>query len=118
MNWEVALKEENKLQMSRESKHVNDILGLNYKTLDDIGKLIFLDVAILFNTSLSTNFYKTIMSVSQNWWDRKTSYEWQISFIATLHGITPFAAGMKVGMSFFLVGIEVCDLYVEFSYAM
>ena len=47
MSWRAALGKEKKLQMSRESKHVNGILGLNYKTLDDMGKKIFLDVACL-----------------------------------------------------------------------
>jgi hypothetical protein len=95
-NWEVALKEENKLQTSRESKSVFDILGLNYETLDDMQKLIFLDVAFLINKRFSVRHFEAMMGS----WDRKTFYEQQVSFIATLYGMSPLVAGMKVGISF------------------
>jgi hypothetical protein len=46
LSWEEALENKNKLQRSREAKHVNDILGLNYCSLSDQVKLVFLDTAL------------------------------------------------------------------------
>lgn len=46
LNWKQHLLVTNKLQESRESKRVSGILGLNYFALPNIGKLVFLDVAL------------------------------------------------------------------------
>jgi len=87
MEWKEALMFKKKLHASREFKHVNDILGLNYATLLDGQKLLFLDVVFLFNLEKS---FLRLRRVYEN------EYKWGISLIAAMHGISTFEVKMEV----------------------
>jgi len=119
MEWKEALIFEKKLRASRESKHVNDILGLNYGTLSDGQKLLFLDVVFLFN------YYKSLSVLPLLGWIHKSfddKCRLTISLIAAMHGISTLEAKMKVKelqrkSLIYESGptLRVHDLYIEFA---
>lgn len=90
MEWENHLLLANKVQGSRESKRVNDILGLNYSSLSSSSKLMFLDMALLWNVASVPMVTHTLEEV--------VGYRWLLSFMATLHGLSRVEVEMKVSI--------------------
>ena len=94
MRWGEALEDKNKLQRSREAKSVNDILGLNYRSLSDQVKLVFLDSAIYWQGSGYHQFS------GHSWWLRGEEGDdlnlW-VLWISEVHGVSPSEAKMMVG---------------------
>jgi hypothetical protein len=88
LSWEEALENKNKLQRSREAKHVNDILGLNYRSLSDQAKLVFLDTAL----------YPYHGYAPLHWWSKgkRSDYDLWVSWISEAHGVSPSVARMMV----------------------
>ncbi|KAG0617225.1 hypothetical protein M758_5G174500 [Ceratodon purpureus] len=100
LNWKkhIYISVENKLQGCRETKQVNNILGLNYSSLLESEKLVFLDVALLLNVSF-TNSLRLYWDYVEDMVGSRLEvkdYEWRVSFIATLHGISPVCAERKL----------------------
>ncbi|KAG0556320.1 hypothetical protein KC19_11G043900 [Ceratodon purpureus] len=90
MSWEEALENKNKLQRSREARNVNAILGLNYHSLSEQVKLVFLDCALY---SLGSDEWKY-----RPWWSvgEPNYLNMWVSWISEVHGISPSDAKLMM----------------------
>ncbi|KAG0625969.1 hypothetical protein M758_2G092400 [Ceratodon purpureus] len=116
MRWEEALKNRNKLQRSREARNVNAILGLNYDSLPDIMKLVFLDCALYSPRRREWQ--------RRPWWQHEEVNDMNmwVSWISEVHGVSPSDAKWMVERLQRLSLVEdsssvvsVHDLYKEFA---
>ncbi|KAG0586223.1 hypothetical protein KC19_2G073400 [Ceratodon purpureus] len=84
LGWKKALKNRNKLQLSREAGNVNAILGLNYDSLPDIEKLVFLDCALYTSGSQEWQW--------RPWWEHEEVNHMTIwvSWISKVHAVSDF----------------------------
>ncbi|KAG0561020.1 hypothetical protein KC19_9G031300 [Ceratodon purpureus] len=117
MRWEEALENRNKLQRSREARNVNAILGLNYHSLSEQVKLVFLDCALY-----SSRGYRSWKVLP--WWSSREADEMHmwVSWISEVHGVSPSDAKLMVKELQRLSLVEdsssvvsVHDLYKEFA---
>ncbi|KAG0586233.1 hypothetical protein KC19_2G074100 [Ceratodon purpureus] len=117
MRWEEALENRNKLQRSREARNVNAILGLNYHSLSEQVKLVFLDCALYLSQGYGS--WKILP-----WWSLRRADEMNkwVSWISEVHGVSPSDAKLMVKELQRLSLVEdsssvvsVHDLYKEFA---
>lgn len=98
MSWEEALGNKNKLQRCREAKHVNDILGLNYYSMPEELKLVFLDLA----------FYPPRMNWGRPWFTKSrtwSDFDLWVSWISRVHGVSLSDAKMMVSIILFQLNL-------------
>ncbi|KAG0586270.1 hypothetical protein KC19_2G077600 [Ceratodon purpureus] len=116
LGWKEALENRNKLQRSREARNVNDILGLNYDSLSDKEKLVFLDCALY--SPGRTGWQR------QPWWEHEevNHMNMWVSWISEVHGESSSYAKWMVEKLQRLSLVEdsssvvsVHDLYKEFA---
>ncbi|KAG0586282.1 hypothetical protein KC19_2G078700 [Ceratodon purpureus] len=119
MRWEEALENRNKLQRSREARNVNAILGLNYHSLSEQVKLVFLDCALY--SSHGYGYWKSDLT---SWWSLRESDEMNmwVSWISEVHGVSASDAKLMVKELQRLSLVEdsssvvsIHDLYKEFA---
>ncbi|KAG0586256.1 hypothetical protein KC19_2G076200 [Ceratodon purpureus] len=117
MRWEEALVNRNKLQRSREARNVNVILGLNYHSLSEQVKLVFLDCAIY--SSHGSRIWE-----DRPWWyfGEADDMSMWVSWISEVHGVSLSDAKLMVKELQRLSLVEdsssvvsVHDLYKEFA---
>ncbi|KAG0590866.1 hypothetical protein KC19_1G132100 [Ceratodon purpureus] len=114
MSWGEALEKKGGLQRCGEAGNVNEILGLNYGSLSDQVKLVFLDTA----------FHHPYCFGWVNWWSEKrpSRFESWVSWISEVHGVCVFEAKTMVKKLQKLSLLEesdsevsIHDLYKEFA---
>ncbi|KAG0586262.1 hypothetical protein KC19_2G076800 [Ceratodon purpureus] len=127
MRWEEALENSNKLQRSREARNVNAILGLNYHSLSEQVKLVFLDCALYSPGSEEWQrrpWWEHEEVNDMNWWEHEevNNMNMWVSWISEVHGVSPSDAKLMVKELQRLSLVEdsssvvsIHDLYKEFA---